>query len=109
MDAAEKLKKLFGARLKSIRESRGFTQDQLAEKAEMNPIYLSKIEGGKENPTLNLLIKVSIALDVDLWELFDFKHEVNQKALKEMMKNFANELDDEKLKMAVRIVRAVMR
>lgn len=110
MDVGGNLKKLFGARIKSLRENKGLTQEQLAESADMNSIYLSNIERGKENPTLNLIIKISTALDVEMWELFDFKHEASSKVLKEMLKKYANEIDNnEKLKTAVRVVRAIMR
>ncbi len=110
MDAADKIKKSFGARIKSIREAKGLTQEKLAEKVDMNTVYLSNIERGKENPTLNLLIKISTSLNVEMWELFDFKHEASSKALREMLKKFANEIDDEeKLKTAVRVVRAIIK
>ena len=110
MDASEKLKKLFGARIKSLRENKGLTQEQLSEWADMNSVYLSNIERGKENPTLNLIIRISIALEVEMWELFDFKHEVGAKALREMLKKYATEIgDEEKLKTVVRVVRAIIR
>lgn len=110
MDAIEKLKKLFGARIKSIRETRGLTQEQLAEDIDMNTVYLSNIERGKENPTLNLIIRISTALNVELGELFEFKHETSSKKLREMLKGFANEIEDEeKLKTAVKVVRAIIR
>ena len=110
MDPFEKTKKLLGARVKSIRETRGLTQEKLAEKVDMNPVYLSNIERGRENPTLNLLMGISTALEVEMWELFDFKHETNPKALRDMLKKLTNELEDEeKLKTAVRLLRVITR
>lgn len=110
MEAGGKEKELLGSRIKSLREYRKMTQEQLAERAGMNPVYLSNIERGKENPTLNVIIRISIALKIEMWELFDFKHETSSKALRDMLRKFANEIDDEeKLKTAVKIVRAVMR
>lgn len=44
-------KKLFGVRIKSLRERKGWTQENLAEKMDISPNYLSSIERGKENPT----------------------------------------------------------
>jgi len=64
------LKKMIGARIEEIRSKRGITQDQLSERMEINPKYLSSIERGKENPTLNTLIKLSRALEVDFDEVF---------------------------------------
>lgn len=61
---------MIGARIEEIRSKRGITQDQLSERMEINPKYLSSIERGKENPTLNTLIKLSRALEVDFDEVF---------------------------------------
>jgi len=41
------LKQMIGARIKEIRSKRGITQDQLSERMEINPKYLSSIERGK--------------------------------------------------------------
>ena len=105
----EKVKKLFGARLKSIRETRRLTQEQLAERVDMNPVYLSNIERGKENPTLNILIRISIALYAELSDLFEFNHEASSKVLRDMLKKLTSEIDDkDKLKIALRVVRAIV-
>jgi len=44
---------------------------------DISPNYLSSIERGKENPTFDMFIKFSDALNVEMWELFDFGHEVS--------------------------------
>jgi len=46
------VKQMIGSRIKEIRTKKGFTQEQLAEKIDISPKYLSSIERGKENPTL---------------------------------------------------------
>lgn len=102
-------KKLFGARIKSLREDRGWTQEYLAGKMNISPNHLSSIERGRENPTFDTLVKLSDALNVELWELFDFGHEVGPKELREMMNKFVKEMDDEKLRLAVKILRAIVR
>jgi len=102
-------KKLFGVRIKNLREGKGWTQEYLAEKMDISPNYLSSIERGKENPTFDMLIKFSDALNVEMWELFDFGHEVSQSELREMMHRLAEEIDEEKLSLAVKILRAIVR
>lgn len=103
-------KRLIGLRIKGLRRSKKLSQEKLAERAETSPNYVSRMERGTENPTLDMLIKISKALEVDMWELFDFKHEVSTNQLKEMLKRIANEIDDdEKLKTAVRVLRVVVR
>lgn len=105
----EAVKILIGARIKSIREAKELTQEALAEKMDINTVYLSNIERGRANPTLNMLIKFTDALEVEMWELFDFGHEVNIKELREAMSKLLKESDEEKLRMAVKIMRAVAR
>lgn len=103
-------KALIGQRIKELRKRRGLSQDKVAEKADTSPNYLSRMERGTENPTLDMLIKLSDALAVELWELFDFKHELNPKALRDTLKTLTNEItDDEKLRTAIRIMRVITR
>lgn len=102
-------KELIGARIRSLREAKGLTQEKLAEVMDINSKYLSNIERGKENPTLDILIKFADALKVEMWEMFDFGHEVGIKELKETMTKFMKEADEEKLRTAVKLLRAVMR
>lgn len=103
-------RELLGLRLKELRKRKKLSQEEVAEKADTSPNYLSRMERGTENPTLDMLIKISEALGVELWELFDFQHEVDSKKLREMLKKFTNEIDDEeKLRIAVRVVRTLTR
>jgi len=103
------IKELIGARIKSIRDAKGMTQERLAEVMDINSKYLSNIERGKENPTLDMLIKLANALEVEMWEMFDFGHEVSLKELRETMGRFLKELDEDKLRMSVKLLRAVVR
>lgn len=103
-------KKLVGARIKNLRESRKLTQEALAERMDINTVYLSNIERGMANPTLDMLIRISEALEVEMWEIFDFGQEVSPKELRDALKKVANEISDEgKLKTAVRILKTIAR
>ncbi len=103
-------KELTGLRIKELRKRKGLSQEEVAEKAETSPNYLSRMERGTENPTLDMLIKISEALKVEMWELFDFSHQENSKVLRETLKKLAGEIDDEeKLKIAVRLLRVITR
>ncbi len=102
-------KKLLGIRIKSLREAKDLTQERLAERMDINSKYLSSIERGKENPTLDMLLNFADALDVEMWELFDFGHETSLEELKRTMNKFLKEMDEEKLKLAFKVFRSVMR
>jgi len=102
-------KELVGLRIKSLRESRRLTQEKLSETMDINAKYLSSIERGKENPTLDMMIKTAEALEVELWEIFDFGHEEPLDRLRTTLDKLLKESDEEKLRMAVKVFRSVIR
>lgn len=102
-------KDLFGARIKHLREGKGWTQEYLAEKMDISTNYLSSIERGKENPTFDMLVKLSGSLEVEMWELFDFGHEKSPKILRDALVKSVKYMDEGQLKLTVRVLRAIAR
>ena len=66
------LDKKLVAKIAYFRKSRLFSQEKLAEKADISEIYVGEIERGDANPTLEKLKLIANALDVEISELFDF-------------------------------------
>ena len=56
--------KAIGKRIKSAREEKGLTQEQLAEQVNLSPMHISVIERGNKLPRLETLIKIANVLDV---------------------------------------------
>ena len=56
--------KAIGKRIKSAREKKGLTQEQLAEQVNLSPMHISVIERGNKLPRLETLIKIANVLDV---------------------------------------------
>ena len=54
----------FGRNVARIRDERGFSQDQLAEQADLDRTYLSGIERGVRNPGIKVVIRLARALGV---------------------------------------------
>jgi transcriptional regulator with XRE-family HTH domain len=54
-----------GEAIKEIREKRGYSQDQLAEKMNINRSTISKIENGKFGITGDCLVRFSFFLDYE--------------------------------------------
>jgi transcriptional regulator with XRE-family HTH domain len=52
------------------RKKVGFSQEALAEKADIHPNYVGRIERGECSPTLAILLKLSAALNVRPYKLF---------------------------------------
>jgi len=60
-----------GLNLRQWREEKGFTQEKLAERAELDPTYISGIERGVRNPSILSIARVAKALGVSVPELCD--------------------------------------
>lgn len=67
---------LLGRRIRSLRNIKGWTQEELGNRADINYKFLGEIERGQQNPSFNILVKIATALGVELPELFRFEHEI---------------------------------
>ena len=65
------IRKLVGARIRQIRQQRKLSQEQLAEKANINDTYYGRIERGEANVSLELLAAIGDALGTTLASLVD--------------------------------------
>ena len=53
-----------GIKLREARKNKGYTQEVLAEKADIGVMYLGEIERGIKMPSMNIFIKLIEALDI---------------------------------------------
>lgn len=56
--------KEIGVRIRQVRNKCGYTQERLAEMADIGAVYLGEIERGKKMPSLKSFIKILKALDI---------------------------------------------
>lgn len=78
--------KLVGEQLRTIRESKGLTQAQVAEKTGslgMSKSRISDIERGQTNISLNTLEKIMHALEIAPNDLFNFQNLAGVQEIKE--------------------------
>ena len=61
---------VFGKHLRKLRENRGWTQEELADRAGMHFTYVGQIERGVRNPSLVNLHKLAKSLGLSLSGLF---------------------------------------
>jgi transcriptional regulator with XRE-family HTH domain len=64
----ESAKKL-GGNMKRIRLEKGMTQGDICRKLGLDRAYISNLENGKKNPTLETIEKIAKALDIQIEEL----------------------------------------
>jgi transcriptional regulator with XRE-family HTH domain len=63
------ISKRFGRVIKAVRERQGVSQEKLAERAEIDRTYVSMIERGKRQPTLEVANRIADALSMRLSEI----------------------------------------
>lgn len=64
-------REIVGKNIRACRTNAGLTLEELAERADMSWPYLSEIERGRENISLDKLARLAQALDVTLSKLVE--------------------------------------
>jgi transcriptional regulator with XRE-family HTH domain len=87
---------LLGRRIRTLRNIKGWTQEELGNLANINYKFLGEIERGQQNPSFNTLLKISDALEIDLSELFRLEQQITNRAeiirrIKERMEHISTE------------------
>lgn len=103
------IKRAVGKRIKIVRQRSGLTQDQLAEQVGLSPKYISGIERGVENPTMDIFLRVAKILGVEPYDLFLFgESEESEKMLRKGIEKMVREADREKLQLYFDVMRNIL-
>jgi putative transcriptional regulator len=98
----------FGRRLRTIRESAGFKQVQLAQLLDVDSKHLSRLERGKVNPSFEIIFRIARILKVSPSLLFEFDDpDPDPKTMKKMIHQFLKPLDREQLQLARRLLKTL--
>ena len=68
--APRSVKSRFGVRLRQLRDERGYSQEELAERAGLHRNYVGGVERGERNVALENIVKLAKALSVKPGDLF---------------------------------------
>ena len=63
-------RRVFGDRVKELRTAHGWSQEDFAHRANLDRTYISGIERGRRNPTLDIIHRLAEALNVNVADLF---------------------------------------
>jgi transcriptional regulator with XRE-family HTH domain len=65
----KKDRKNLGEGIRKHRKLAGLTQEKLAERIDINPVYMGQIERGYRVPTVDVLLRIARALKVHLRDI----------------------------------------
>ncbi len=60
-----------GKNVRRLRDARGWSQEAFADEAGIHRTYISDIERGARNPTITVLERIAVSLDVSPGSLLD--------------------------------------
>jgi XRE family transcriptional regulator, regulator of sulfur utilization len=66
---------IFGEIVRGVRKEHAWTQEDLAERAGLTTTYVGQVERGDKVPSLTVVLKLALALDVhpsDIFKTFGF-------------------------------------
>lgn len=63
-------RKAFGKRLHELRKLKGYSQEQLADRANLHRTYIGAIERGEQNVSLDNIAKIAKALSSEIADFF---------------------------------------
>lgn len=90
--------KLFGKKLKELRELKGYTQEQLAEVVNLEYQTISRIETGYYFTGYENLSKLADALGVKIKDLFEYEPEFSNDELINIIISLVRNLNTSELK-----------
>lgn len=73
---AKVLSVVFGKAMREERLAKGFSQEELAFRCNLDRTYISSVERGKVNPSIHIAWLIAVGLDVPLWILIKSAEEL---------------------------------
>jgi transcriptional regulator with XRE-family HTH domain len=67
------LKTVLAKNIKKLRSAKGFSQEELAEKAKVSLTYIGMIESGLRNASFKTIEQIAEALEIEAPKLFEIK------------------------------------
>ena len=61
--------KIIGETIRHFRKQAKLSQEQLAEKADLHPVYIGEVERGEESASVSALLRIAKALGVRIRDL----------------------------------------
>ncbi|MDD3014573.1 MAG: helix-turn-helix transcriptional regulator [Candidatus Gastranaerophilales bacterium] len=95
-------------RIKELRKAKKLSQFQLAEIIDTDSKHLCRVENGGSFPSIDLLEKISIALNIELKEFFVFSHFQSKNSVVIEVDNLMKDSDEKQLQLIYKLIKNVI-
>lgn len=99
--------KRFGKHVRSLRRTRGLTQEALAERSGLSPDTIRRLEHGSFSPSLDTLMKLVRGLDLQLSTLFR-GHELREPDKRQELVDLLERQAPRALRIGARVLRSLL-
>lgn len=101
----------YGERLRELRKQRGFTQEEIALRAEITTSYYGQLERGTANPTISTLNKICDVMGVSITDIFTDSDTnlLGIDALSMQILHFLHDKTDEEKAVALAIIKTAFK
>ena len=99
---------LVGRRIKVLRKRRKLSQEELADRAATSAKYLSRVEGGRQSPTLDILLRLADGLEVEPYEMLCFEDAEPVRQLRARAAKLIDDVPDKDIARVVGMLEAVL-
>lgn len=99
---------LVGRRIKELRKRRNLSQEDLAGRAATSAKYLSRVEVGRQSPTLDLLLRLADGLNIEPYQMLCFEDVEPVRQLRERAAKLMDEVPDKDIARVVGLLEAVL-
>ena len=102
--------KLFSQTIRKLRKNLNLTQEQLAELCERHPVFISELERGVKNPSLDTILQLCRGLKIGPGDLMNlaFQPDLDNQAIKKQIMILINQQSTEDLKRILLIIKAYL-
>jgi transcriptional regulator with XRE-family HTH domain len=91
-----------GQNIKSCRERKGMTQEELALKARVGTQTIERYESGEQTPVLQTLLKISTVLDIPASELMEQIYQTNHSGIDHEIEQLVKEIGTKRAKLILK-------
>ena len=83
-------RRAFGDRVRGLREERSWSQEVLADRADVTREYVSRIESGSQSVSLDVIVRIASGLGVSTSEIFQGRPLIRRRVQKRPFLDAAN-------------------